>query len=227
MIYSISKNSGMKIDYKNTYKRIKRLASLEFIEPVKAEDVNEKDARHGAKYYRISETGIFQVFLRIDILFDLFDLLQINGSYSIFEALLYPHFERETFKSLNRKSVTTHNWTDSFVEKWIIIDIYNYLRNCCVEINGIIKFINENRNGPQYLESVKGRRYIEVYSDRMKVFRDNLALNILGLFSNKDKEWQDTLTILAQDNKFMKVVDKLHDDFERCFAIAMQLGDRA
>jgi DNA-binding PadR family transcriptional regulator len=227
MIYSISKRSGLKIDYKNTYKRIKRLESLGFIEQLKAEEVKEEDRRHGARYYRISETGIFQLFLRIDILFTLFDILQNNENSLIFQSLLYPYFEKETFNVLNKRKVTIDNLYDSFVEKWIIIDVYTYLRNCCIEINQAIKFINENKKGPEYIETVKGRRYLETKSNRMNIFRDNLALDLLGLFDeSKNEEWLNALTVLANDNRFMKVVDTLHTDFEKCYGAAMRMGKR-
>lgn len=56
--YMVYNNFKRKTDYKNTHKRVKKLETLQFIEPVKV-----KEARHEAKYYRITEAGMFQLFL--------------------------------------------------------------------------------------------------------------------------------------------------------------------
>jgi hypothetical protein len=226
-IYSSSKRMGLKSDYKNTHKRVKRLEKLGFIQLVKAEEVKVEDARRGAKYYRITEIGMFQLFLQHTLDFTLFDTLQTNGNYSIFETFLNPYFEKKTFQTLNRTKITTKNVFESTIEKWIIVDIYQYLRNCCIEINQIIKDINDNK-GLKYVESVEGREYIERMSPRLLVLRDYLALNLLGLFDGyKKKEWLNSLTILANDNKFMKLVDDLHKDFGKCYGVAMRMGKRS
>lgn len=59
-IYSDFKNSW-KTAYKNIHKTVQRLYKLGLVSITK-----QKDAQHGAKYYRISEEGIFYLFLRYD-----------------------------------------------------------------------------------------------------------------------------------------------------------------
>jgi hypothetical protein len=80
------------MDYKNTHKRVKRLESLEFIEPVKAKEVKAEDAKNRAKYYRISEAGMFYLFFRegMGVSDMLPSIIAAHGNYLIFETLLYP-----------------------------------------------------------------------------------------------------------------------------------------
>jgi len=233
MIYSRSKRIGSKIDYKNTRKRVKRLESLGYIEPVNAEEVKEEDATHGAKYYRISETGMFQLFLQHDIDFTLFDMLQVNGDYSIFNALLYPIFNKETFRALNSIDRTQISREDIFehtatAKKFIILTIYHYLRSCCIEINRMIKFINEKKNKDlKYIESPVGRSNVESVSKHTISLRIELAESLLGYFvGTKHEEWVNALTILASDDIFMEFVDKVYKHMKKCYDMAMRMGNR-
>jgi hypothetical protein len=52
-------------------------------------------------------------------------------------------------------------------------------------------------------------------------------MKILLLFQTSEEEKQmDVFGILAEDDKFMKVADDLHKDFEKSFNIVMHMGKR-
>jgi predicted transcriptional regulator with HTH domain len=59
-VFSKLKSSFFESAYKNVHKRIQRLQSLLLIEEIKNKTVR---AKHGAKYYRLTEYGIYKLFL--------------------------------------------------------------------------------------------------------------------------------------------------------------------
>jgi hypothetical protein len=189
-----------KIAYKNIHKRIKRLESLEFIEPVKT-----KNTKHGAIFYRISEAGMFQLFIyRIYPILASFlhSILVNNGNYSIFETFLYPYFRKETL------TVTEPNYA-------IRLAIVNYLNSCCTAAHSLTTSYEEHNS----LEAVEG------YISGLK---NELVMKILILFGFYTKgKGMDDLPILAKDDKFMKVADDVHKHFKRSFDIALALRNRS
>jgi hypothetical protein len=230
-VHKIFRTGGKPMDYKNVHKRIKRLESLGCIGRVKSEDVKEEKPERGAKYYRISETGMFHLLINKYPTKNLHDILQTNGDYSIFEAFLYPYFNKETFTSLYRiKSPSTYSSFNfktpyfDIVER-IIDEIHAYLRNCCIEIYQSIMDINEISEDPTYYEDedLKDTAY---YLTEQK---DNLAVSLLRLYSqwHKSKDASNGLNILAEDDKFMNLVDDLHKNFEKSYDIAMRMGKRS
>jgi hypothetical protein len=230
-IYSNSKRLGLKVDYKNTYKRVKRLASPEFIEPIKEKEVKEEDTGRGAIYYRISEAGMFRLFYKTKdvfhvIRFDLFHILEINGNYSIFEALLYPYFKKDTFAALHRIEFLSDFPMDNpqDVKARIVVDLCKYLTDCCSEIDSDIthnKYLKSCNKGFSPAEEINFLRY------KLTIPKDDLIMKILKMFRRyKDPERLDALAILAEDNRFMNEADDFHKDFEKSFNIAMRMGKR-
>jgi hypothetical protein len=224
-IYSNFKRKGLKVDYKNTYKRVKRLASLEFIEPVEQKEIKEEDTGRRAIYYRISEAGMFRLFYRnVDILGtyrnDLFHIWEIHGNSSFFETLLYPYFEKETFAALHRTEFLDYSTFDNpqDVKARIVFDLCRYLSDCCPDI---YRYTNRNKKS-------KSAEELKWLSRFLTSPRDDLIMNILKRFQKyKDATGVDALAILAQDDKFMQLADELHKDFERGFNIAMRMGKRS
>ena len=99
-IYKKFKLGPSKMAYKNAYKHVKRLQNLEFIEPIEVQN-----AERGAKYYRISEAGLFQLFLPHKLLIVLLpSIVKTHGNYLIFETFLYPIFKQETLVALKEFS---------------------------------------------------------------------------------------------------------------------------
>ena len=179
---------------------VKRLESLEFIEPVKT-----KNTKHRAIYYRISEAGMFQLFTyRIYPILasSLHTILVNNGNYSIFETFLYPYFRKETL------TVTEPNYA-------IRLAIVNYLNACCTAAHSLTTSYEEHNS----LEAVEG------YISGLK---NELVMKILILFGFYTKgKGMDDLPILAKDDKFMKVADDVHKHFKRSSDIALALRNRS
>jgi hypothetical protein len=209
-------SARLEVDYRNIHKRVMRLQNLEFIEPVVTTEVKEKDNKHGAKYYRITEAGMFQLFFKIGIIDTLFETLQTNANYLIFEALLYPCFEKRTFTALNKIAYLEENrfFNTQDIKLMINFRINEYLRLCCIEIQKLITS-NEFRAD----EDLEWSDYVVSYP------RGNLIMNLLAYFKRyKDsKESMNVLAILAQDDKFMKKIYNIHNGLNRCFDFAMQL----
>ena len=123
---------GVKMAYKNVHKRIRELESLNLI---------QKDgsiSKHGAIYYRLTSEGIYILFLeRPDgIIFNEYEIstkgksvsntrnfLNNYGNDILFKSFLYPFFNKETLDRIE------------YVFLW---NIYDYLHDCCKELQSII-----------------------------------------------------------------------------------------
>lgn len=121
--------------YKNIHKRVKRLESLELIEPVKMEDTS-----HGAKFYRISEAGMFRLIFQhalLDLGFMVYlpQILEIHGNFSIFVTFLYPYLKKETIMAIKLRYAPPES-EDEFlpvdlVEGGINFEIIESIFECC------------------------------------------------------------------------------------------------
>lgn len=222
--YSSLKQGDPTMDYKNTHKRVKRLESLEFIEPVKAKEVKVEDAKNRAKYYRISEAGMFYMFFReAYAVSDLLpSIIEAHGNYLIFETLLYPYFKKETLKALVYvlEERSLREGASSFEGPAVeILDmICKYIGNCCREIYWCIPRNPKLKNQEKALHD---RELKQQHLDRIALEKDHLVTNILLMFrSYRKAKRPDARAILAQDDKFMNTARDLHKDFNRSFEIA-------
>lgn len=139
-ICSYIKSAGLKVSYKNVHKKIRKLLSFHLIEE---KEVHEP--KHGAIYYRLSEFGIYYLFLkRLDgilfdqvalkksqiIVFNATNFLKYYSTNALFEIFLYPYFDKETILSINSPD--------------FIIEIFRYLHDCCKEIDNMLSLLNNN-----------------------------------------------------------------------------------
>lgn len=241
MACSNLKQDDPTMDYKNTHKRVKRLESLEFIEPVKAKEVKVEDARHGAKYYRISEAGMMHLFLReaIWLIDKLPTIIQTHGNYLIFETVLYPYFKKETLSALGTAVEALAVRTPKGIAIPIILSALGgslapiiegaafeilaamcyYIRNCCVEIYAYIKALNHPmpKLNTQEKRALLDKEH-KLLVDHIALEKDYLVMKILLCFrSYRKTKRPDVLAILAQDDKFMNIAQDLHKDFNRSF----------
>lgn len=208
--------SGLQMAYKNTLMHVKKLASLGFIELAKW-----KDTKHGAKYYRISEAGMFQIILQpiISEVHDLASILDNHGNYLIFETLLYPCFKKETLKAISwnmNSLVYSHEHIlKRRATRYLAFEIENaireYLRECCKEIY-----------------SSKFHLYTVDY--RILLLKDILIMKILLLLSRPNirkviqhKDQWNIISVLAEDGKFMTIAQDLQKDFDTIFDFVKQL----
>ncbi|HET7147794.1 MAG TPA: hypothetical protein VFI73_04775, partial [Candidatus Nitrosopolaris sp.] len=106
-ITNLIKSTEMEMAYKNVRNRVQKLKSLNLIEKTKV----DKRTRHNDKYLKLTDDGIFQLFLnRLEgILIDqssvkkgkesvsnVHSFLKHYGNNLLFELFLYPYFEKQT-----------------------------------------------------------------------------------------------------------------------------------
>ncbi len=124
------KSTKIEMAYKNANKRIHGLLSLNLIQETKTDGNNVN--KHNAKYYELTEFGIFQLFLnKLNALhtreLDTIKFKKLPSSNTLiffhnyhnsllFESFLYPFFEKDTLFA---------------VGNYLLWDLYNYLADCC------------------------------------------------------------------------------------------------
>jgi hypothetical protein len=131
------RHTPLKMAYKNVNKRVNGLVYLGLLEQVNIDNEN----KHDANYYRLSEYGIYHLFLKRpnSVLINQSDLwtsneLSSNASVffnnyincKLFEIFLYPYFNKSTLFVIK----------DRFL--W---DLYPYLSSCCQKIERYLKHI--------------------------------------------------------------------------------------
>ena len=180
-IYSYLKSTGLKVSYKNVHKKIRKLLLLQLIEE---QEVYEP--KHGAIYYRLSEYGIYYLFLKnLDgILFDQLALkksqiivfnapnfLKYYSTNALFETFLYPYFDKGTILSINSPN--------------FIIKIFRYLHDCCKEIDNMLSLLNYNMRQIPILK--------ELFSWNKVPGEDNMKLmaSLEQIFNLKDEAQPD------------------------------------
>src|SRR5215472_3867102 len=147
-IFSNLKSTRQKTAYKNVHKKVQRLKSMQLIEQKQVHN-----AEHGAKYYGLSEYGIYQLFLKrrgaltfrlVDENKAIFvgkDFIKHHSNNALFEAFLYHYFDRKT--------VSTANYD-------LIIQFFLYLHDCCKEIETLLNYSKKGMGSiPAIVEKFK------------------------------------------------------------------------
>jgi hypothetical protein len=139
-IYSELKSTDLKMAYKNVNKRVYALLSSDLIQEVETSEDN--DNKHNAKYYKLSEYGIYQLFLKRfeALLVNPLELRKSNNispnaltffsNYSnslLFESFIYSYFEKDTLFAIGN---------------YLLSDLYHYLANCCSRMEMKLKYSN-------------------------------------------------------------------------------------
>jgi hypothetical protein len=234
--YSFLNATIPKVDYKNTHKRVKRLESLGLIEPVKETEIKAEDTKHGAKYYRITDAGMFYMFREGgDKVSELLpSIIEAHGNYLIFETFLYPYFKKETLLALGKAfTITEEDLGDTTVSvtKGPVVNILDmmcrYIGYCCQQMYSYIITLKAHTPKLKYQKRKALRdRMLKELLDNIELEKDHLVMKIALGFRDYRKanrpDAQGFLT-LAQDEKFMKVVDDLTRDFKKSFETAMHL----
>jgi hypothetical protein len=235
--YTSLKKGYPTMDYKNTHKRVKRLESLEFIEPVKAKEVKVEDVRNRAKYYRISEAGMFYLFYREEKgVSDLLpSIINAHGNYLIFETLLYPYFKKETLAEFHNAlelveddlgDIVAHVFKGPVVE--ILDKICRYIGYCCHAISNYIAILKAHMPNLKNQEKKALRdRQLKELLDGTTLEKDHLVMEIVLWFrSYKKTKYNDLVFLaLAQDDKFVKIAQDLHKDYDRSFEIVRKIRE--
>jgi DNA-binding PadR family transcriptional regulator len=216
-IFKALKSTPSKMAYKNVHKRIQRLKALGFIKLVKA----EKEG-HAAKYYALTEAGLYQLFLRNkkpSFILRFSWIIDNYGDSAIFDTFLYPYFNKQTLTSIRQPSKTLKIY-EIFedVNFKVLHFIVEYLHVCCRELySGLKKDYTSNKeNHMAYLNSYLHTIVNEFLFYLVLAFgyyEQDIGLSILKTFS--------------QDDKFMREVENVHERFQRSYKIAMDLRKRS
>lgn len=152
-IYQINKmyaRFGRKIAYKNTHKKVQKLVKLKLIErETDNSKLKDKGLERGAKYYKLSEEGIFVLFYDPDI------PPNTNNYYKILNSgrKNMENFEVQ-FKIEIYKNYKNCDFFRFFISPWISIDtienlgedltikIQMFLKNCCSIVKDKIISVN-------------------------------------------------------------------------------------
>ncbi|HXP49298.1 MAG TPA: hypothetical protein VN922_05050, partial [Bacteroidia bacterium] len=132
-ICSRLKSTPQKLAYKNVNKRIDKLLHSRVIKKTEPPDINNK---HHAKYYTLTEYGIYRLFLNGLNSFivnqahsgsssssNALTFLENYNDSPIFEIFIYPYFNKETLFAVGSS---------------LLLDLYDYLSTCCEIINSDI-----------------------------------------------------------------------------------------
>ena len=139
-VWSKLKSTDSEMAYKNVNKRIHGLVSLNLIQDAEADgnDIN----KHNAKYYSLTDYGIYQLFLNKlnELLTREFNTVKFTKAPSpntliffhnyadnlLFESFVYPYFEKETLFAIGN---------------YLLWNLYKYLTDCCYRIKNQMNFI--------------------------------------------------------------------------------------
>lgn len=132
-IWTKLKSTDTEMAYKNVNKRLHGLVSLNLIQEIGA-NKNNTD-KHKAKYYSLTEFGIYQLFINklSELRLRKLDTIKFNKPPSsntliffnnyhncfLFESFLYPYFKKDTLFAIGN---------------FLLWDLYGYLANCCQRI---------------------------------------------------------------------------------------------
>ena len=134
------KNSKIQRDYKNVYYLIQKLRSCRLIE----EEVNVERPRrkHNKRYYRLTDEGIYQLFLNLryhGILADqmlvrkgkepvshINNFIKYYGNNAVFEKFLYPNFEKQTIRT---------------ADVHLLSKLFKFVHDCCKQADWPRKYI--------------------------------------------------------------------------------------
>jgi hypothetical protein len=182
-IYQINKMSsrfGKKIAYKNTHKKVQKLVKLKLIERENDNSkLKDKDSERGAKYYKLSEEGIFVLFYAPGISLNANNYSDIlNSGHKNIEDFEV-QYKIEIYK--NHKNC---NFFRFFISPWISINtiehlgedltvkIQMFLKNCCSIVKDKMMSLSEGAFYPYELS-----KYVEFGYPRESKYLDLSSIN--------------------------------------------------
>ncbi|HJT83300.1 MAG TPA: hypothetical protein VJ697_02360 [Nitrososphaeraceae archaeon] len=122
-VFSLLKKTAYKSEYKNVYKKVQNLLSLNLIEKLPKSLDNME---HGAIYYKITSIGIF--YLMENMKSDLnFEILKHHGEDPFFKIFLYPYFEKHTLMDLKFDHIK--------------LGVFNYSNSCCRIFKNLFQYL--------------------------------------------------------------------------------------
>jgi DNA-binding PadR family transcriptional regulator len=224
-IYSELKKSPSRMAYKNVHKRVQRLEALQLIQRLEV-----KDAQHGAKYYRLTEAGIYHLFLHFShpsFVFDFPRIVENYGDFAFFDLFLYRYFKRDTLMSINRltrKPVVVKDLFEDFNVK-LTSAVVAHLRVCCSAVQSFFSKLDKEVQQPtdQGLSEDLHRLDIEILS--RSYF---LLFTIICCLAEEEEETAfNTIRTISLDNKFMRNVDDLYATFKKGYNKCMDIRQKS
>jgi DNA-binding PadR family transcriptional regulator len=208
-IFSEIKSTHLQMAYKNVHKKIQRFKALQLIEEKKTEGTE-----HGAKYYRLTEYGLYQLFLkRISGVY--FDKLKLNKHHKILDdpvdSSILGNYEHSTlfrtflFPVVNRDTITG-------LKDIVAIAFFHYLHDCCKIIDEMLRRKDISGRINRYIYSWNTSPNALILDSLKEVF-DLEHIDMEKAMMNKIDE--STIKIF---NKNFSVLIKL--DFKRNKAVA-------
>ncbi len=205
-----------------------KLYKLDLIEEMNNKQVNSFQLLHGARFFRLTTGGIFNLMLNG------FTLLRISkrmpktiftnyGNDIIFKTLVYPFFERRTLLKFSYSNV--------------LISLFNFLKKCCEITTDTIHIISDPEeftwplfdwnsvpNDPRHNNSIKLLLEGEFRVDTSSaVFKKSLDGKVLSIITDThsvkivlDKK-KNTANMLIDNEKIYEfIIDTKHENpFDR------------
>jgi hypothetical protein len=208
-IFSEIKSTYLQMAYKNVHKKIQRFKALQLIE-----EKETGGTEHGAKYYRLTEYGLYLLFLkRIKGVY--FDNLKLNKYHKIpddpFDSSILENYEHSAlFKTFLFPIVNKD--TIAALKDIVAIAFFHYLHDCCKIVDDILRSKDMRNRINWYIYSWNTSPNDLILDSLKEVF----ALEHTDMASAKlDKIDEGTLKIF---NKNFSILIKL--DLKRKKAVA-------
>ena len=234
-IHKIIEKHSRKMTYKNTHKKVVKLIDLRLIEKViDAPKINKTELDRGAKYYGLSEEGIFALFYNSSVILkpSVYYVQRAFENGKTVEDLqeIFSEYKKEIFKN-------HHNCTffELFLLSWITIEtienasdklfdtIRLFLNYCCNLVKDhIIRFSKsihelEPSNASTYINQLKspnpfpGKESdnvddISLFSYMKSIFSKNL--NLIKIYRDNNKGIILLIKSLDSNQKILLYIDK-------------------
>jgi hypothetical protein len=210
-IYSHLKDMEDFIAYKNVHLKIRKLFSCGLIEEV------EGKYFHGAKFYRISPNGWFNLILRGVFNYALICKPAITKYYNdniIFKTFIFPYFEIETLR----------HFSDSTIGM--------YLYDCCQTTLLSIEALKPDGekifevSREKRLERIINDKYIMDIIDVNESITDELDLQIKSFLFEQIITNSRMQSVLSKDKKFMAAIEDIEKEFRTEYNKVMELKNK-
>jgi hypothetical protein len=190
------------------------------------ERVETKDAEHGAKYYRLTEAGIYRLFLSTPTYtgsYLLTPALKNYGNLAFFKTFLYPYFERESLMSL---SIARETAKDD-IHHSLNWHLYVYLQTCCIAMEDFLERATKMQGQPWDDVLEIHRSDLHRAEGEIWLRRNWLLITIIMTIASSRKTDFNAISTMSLDNKFMKNVDDLHTVLEKGYKKCMDVREKS
>jgi hypothetical protein len=199
-IYSYYKRKRMKhaYAYKNIHQKTQKLFSLGLIEEVKGKILS----LHGAKFYRLSVNGWFNVIMKRLFRYSGYEkaIIKFLDKNIFFKTFLYPYFEPKTVEYYLKKY-------------WI--PFLKHLENCCA---WTLEYSELKKRNVKMTQEGIDITLIDSLDLVVKTFLIRLAMDSFSMHRRYQSERTlGLLSILSNDKKFLEALKNTKIGFEKSY----------